>query len=183
MTYDSETLEKLVEGVVACPDSVGDRVVIGIDGCGGAGKSTLATLLAERLPDSQIVPTDDFASWEEPLDWWQRVLREVFWPLRDGTAIRYQRYNWTTRTRDEWVQVTRRVLLLEGVNSTRREFRPYLAARIWVDCPRTLRLERGLLRDGPDALPDWQAWMAAEDGYVSEHRPQDGADYVIRGYP
>jgi len=42
-------------------------------------------------------------------------------------------------------------------------------------------LQRGLDRDGPDALENWQSWMAAEDAYVRDHDPPDGADFVVNG--
>ncbi len=37
-----------------------DIILIAIDGCGGAGKSTFATELAHKLGNSQIVHIDDF---------------------------------------------------------------------------------------------------------------------------
>jgi uridine kinase len=79
------------------------------------------------------------------------------------------------------VDVQGRLLLIEGVTSTRREFRPFLAARIWIECPRALRLERGLLRDGSDALANWESWMAAEDTYIADHQPHRDADFTIHG--
>lgn len=171
----------LAKAIKEYPPSVGCHVAIGIDGCGGAGKSSLAATLCQSLPDCQVIPTDDFASWDEPLEWWKRMLRQIFLPLQKGLPARYQRYNWTTRALEEWVDVRSRILLIEGVSSTRREFRPFLAARVWVECPRALRLERGLLRDGPAALPNWELWMAHEDAYVADHQPSLGADFVIRG--
>jgi hypothetical protein len=42
-------------------------------------------------------------------------------------------------------------------------------------------LQRGLDRDGPDALEQWQAWMAEEDRYCVRERPDERADLVIHG--
>jgi cytidylate kinase len=36
--------------------------IVAIDGCGGAGKSTLAARIAPRLVDAPVIHTDDFAS-------------------------------------------------------------------------------------------------------------------------
>jgi hypothetical protein len=53
--------------------------VIAIDGPGGAGRSTLAARVAQAL-DVQIVCTDEFASWDRPLEWWRRMIEQVLAP-------------------------------------------------------------------------------------------------------
>ena len=63
----------------------------------------------------------------------------------------------------------------------RTAFHRYLAYSIWVETSRDVRLRRGLERDGVDALPDWQRWMAAEDGYVEREQPSERADLVLPG--
>jgi len=54
--------------------------IVAIDGPGGAGKSTLAARVAGAL-DAQVVRTDDFASWDEPFEWWPRLIKQVLAPL------------------------------------------------------------------------------------------------------
>ncbi|HXR12510.1 MAG TPA: hypothetical protein VN770_09460, partial [Gaiellaceae bacterium] len=65
-----DALEPLIRAIRAAqaPSGVGTRIVA-VDGAGGAGKSSLAERLASRLGAS-IVHTDDFASWDNPVDWW-----------------------------------------------------------------------------------------------------------------
>ena len=164
----------------ALPPSAGHTVVIGIDGCGGAGKSTLAASLSDLLAGSQIVHTDDFASWDDPVDWWPRLLEQVLAPLARGESGRYQRYDWDLKALAEWHEVDAPVVILEGVTATRKEFRPFLAYSIWVDCAAELRLQRGLERDGPEAESLWRAWMLAEDAYVAAHDPVENADLVVQ---
>ncbi|MGV3617376.1 MAG: uridine kinase family protein [Fimbriimonas sp.] len=176
-------LDALAQKIRSLRPSAGRTAIVGIDGCGGAGKSTLAAALAARLPGSVVVHTDDFASWEEPTEWWPRLLEGVLVPLSQGQPGRYQRYDWVERRLAEWHHVEAGVVLLEGVTAIRREFRPYLAYRIWVDCPRELRLQRGLERDGAEAAPLWQEWMAAEDRYCEAQRPRDAADLIVKGDP
>ena len=55
--------------------------IVAVDGPGGAGKSTLAERLAAALENAPVVHTDDFASWDNPLDWWPRLLKDVLEPL------------------------------------------------------------------------------------------------------
>ena len=158
--------------------------VVAIDGTGGAGKSTLAGRLADAFDRAPIVHTDDFASWDEPLDWWPRFLEEPLLPLSAGRAARYRRYDWERRTPGGLAETPAgRVVIVEGVSSSRRAFRPYLTFAIWVETPRAVRLERGLERDGDDTLPLWEQWMNAEDEYIEEERPDRSADLVVAGSP
>jgi uridine kinase len=120
-----------IEGSAA-PDGMVTRV-IAVDGPGGAGKSTLAARLAAALGNAPVIPTDHFASWDNPLDWWPRLIEQVLEPLSANQAARYQRYDWETRKLGEWREVAPAdFLVLEGVSASREAFRPYLAYRIWV---------------------------------------------------
>jgi uridine kinase len=158
--------------------------VTAIDGHGGAGKSTLANRIAHALGDAPIVHTDEFASWEEPLDWWPRLLEQVLEPLAAGKHARYQRYDWKARQLREWIDVPRGAhLVIEGVSASRLAFRPYLCFSIWVDTPRNVCLARGLARDGDDALGQWQQWIADEDRYVERETPDRHADLIVAGAP
>ncbi len=145
--------------------------VIAIDGPGGCGKSTLAAHLSAALGHIPIIHTDDFASWETPLEWWPRLLSQVLEPLSVNKPARYQRYDWMTKSLTEWREVPPTTfVILEGVSASRNAFRPFLSYTIWVDTPRDERLRRGLERDGPGARDQWQAWMAEEDAYRNPTR-------------
>ncbi len=99
--------------------------VTAIDGSGGSGKSTLADRIAAGLGDAPIVHTDDFASWEEPLDWWPRVIEEVFRPLADAKPARYRRYDWTRRQLCDWIDIPScSDVVIEGVGASRLAFGP-----------------------------------------------------------
>src|SRR5262252_8184056 len=76
------------------PDGMITRIVA-VDGPGGAGKSTLALELSEVLGGARIVRTDDFASWDNPLNWWPLLIEQVLKPLSVNQAARYRRYEWT----------------------------------------------------------------------------------------
>lgn len=155
--------------------------IVAIDGAGGAGKSTLAKHVATRL-SAQIVCTDDFASWQHPLEWSSRLIEQVLDPLSHNQPGRYQRSDWDTRSLAEWHDVpVAAFLVLEGVSCSRAAFAPYLAFRVWVNTPREERLRRGLERDGQDAIGLWREWMACEDEYIDAERPQERADLVVSG--
>jgi uridine kinase len=157
--------------------------IVAIDGYGGAGKSTLARRVAAALDGAPIVPTDDFAGWDNQFDWWPRLLEQVIAPLARGDIARYQRFDWSTQQLAEWIELPHHpaTVIIEGVAAMRREFDPYLAYRIWVDTPPEVRLRRGLDRDGEAMRSQWDRWMTAEAAYVATDRPMDRADVVVPG--
>src|SRR4051794_38929102 len=68
--------------------------IVAIDGHGGSGKSTLAALLADEL-GAEVVKTDDFASWEQPVEWWPTLLARVLEPIAAGAmTLSYPRTKW-----------------------------------------------------------------------------------------
>jgi uridine kinase len=153
--------------------------IAAVDGPGGAGKTTFAAALAEALDAAPIVHTDDFASWEQPLDWWPRLVAEVLEPLAANEPAAFVPNSWGGPERERIVIEPCDFLVLEGVTASRRAFAPYLSYAVWVDAPRELRLRRGLERDGVGALAQWEAWMAAEDRYLEDEAPHLRADAVV----
>ena len=109
---------------------------VGIDGPGGAGKSTLAALIRAAVPGSAVVAVDDFsgpsfAEWD-----WERFGREVVRPLRAGRPARYQVWDWDRDRPGPWpTSRPDRLVIVEGVSSTRDEVDVRWALRIWVDAP------------------------------------------------
>lgn len=191
----SETVERIIS--LAKSDS---PILIAIDGCGGAGKSELAARLvgaSKAVAHSvDLIHFDDFylparmrtakRDTESPGDGnfdWQRLRDQVLVPLRAGSSARYERYDWATDTLSEQLCVAASgIIIIEGVTSSRRELESFYNLKIWVDCPRELRLRRGIERDGEQNRARWeQEWMPAEDRYVAMHCPQKNADIVVLG--
>lgn len=160
-----------------------ETVFVGIDGRGGAGKSTLAAAAAEAVPGVQVIHVDDFsgltnAEWD-----WHRFRRQVLAPLSAGRAARYQVWDREHDRGGEWVDVpTGRVVIVEGVSSTREEAEVPWALQVWVDAPCEVRLERALERDGPGMMRRWhEDWMPSEEAYVAREQPQHRADLLVSG--
>ena len=171
-------LGELTDLITARPGPVR---LVAVDGPGGAGKSTFAAALASALA-APVVHTDDFASWDQPIDWWPRLLEQVIEPLTAGRPARYQRYDWVTESLAEWIDLDPApVVIIEGVTAGRAEWRRHLSAIIWVETPADERLRRGLERDGEDALADWETWGADEDRHYAADPTRDHADVIVDG--
>ncbi len=174
------------------------RVLVAIDGCGGAGKSTLARGVSNSLTNVSIVCADDFfrplsqpqpgtltpAKAYELYFPWERMRDEALVPLRQGKTARYQRHDWVSDELGEWAIVEPNpIVIVEGVYSSRPELRGLLDAIIFIDAPRDLRRRRMLARGHRDNDPEsgWLIpWMAAEDWYVEHLRPQESADLILK---
>lgn len=164
--------------------------LIAIDGHGGSGKSTLANLLADKL-QAQIIHTDDFAGWDNPLNWWPLVIERVFEPIKNGEKLlNYPRSKWWETHNPEPVvnQSVTPIMILEGVSSLRKEFRPYISYGIFIDTPLEICLQRGFERDkGQDGKSDeeirqmWGQWCKDEEAYIERDNPKEFADLVADG--
>lgn len=170
--------------------------LVGIDGCGGAGKSSLARGVAEHLEDASVVEVDDFwlprdrrpgraivvAKPGSDYDW-ERLRDQVIRPLTEDEAGRYQRYDWQTDTLAEWHDVAvGGTVIVEGVFSTREELASMYDLKVWVETPADICLARGIERDGEAHRDLWEnEWMKAYARYVEVSDPRGRADVVVEG--
>jgi uridine kinase len=167
------------------PARCGQGCLVAIDGPGGAGKSVFAERLSRALGGVPVIHTDDFASWDDPLEWWERLEGEVLGPLeRGGQPVQYRAYDWSRRQPGDWHELPDSdVVLLEGVSSARRAAAGRLTLSIWVETPRAERLARGIARDGEAMRDQWEERMAEEDAHYAVDRTRDRADLIVDGAP
>ena len=187
MAAEHETLAAMLDtvgdGVRARrpPDGMQTRV-IAVDGLGGAGKSSFAVHLSSSLSGAEIAHTDDFASWDNPVDWWPELIERLLVPLSRNRVARFERSQWGGDDRG-WAEVRPAgFVILEGVTSSRTAFRPFLTYSIWIETPsRAATAAAGSERDGDEARAQWESWMAEEERYAATERPDENADLVVRG--
>jgi uridine kinase len=170
-------------------------LLVGIDGCGGSGKSTFAHALAASAPAKQqvvLVAMDDFyrpsrerlksrhaigASFD-----WPRLREQVLVPIARDKSTRYKRYDWDNDRLANWRSISvGGAVLIEGLYSTRSELRHFYDFTVWVEAAPEIRLARGIARDGKDSRHLWLEWMVQEARYVEAERPADDADLVVDG--
>jgi len=182
-TYSS--FEVILDAVRSAISSSADYpVLIGIDGGGGSGKSTLAKKLAEGICGATLIHLDDFADWTDDSNWQLSTFAErALKPLLAGITSKHQRYDWPTETVGEWFEIPPTgVAIIEGVTSLRVDLREYWKISIWVGCPRELRLERGVTRDGEAIRAKWvDEWIPGEDQYFLREKPWESASLLFDG--
>lgn len=193
---DDRSLTQLFDEVRKGTSKKQSTFLIGIDGCGGSGKSTYADKIKEVFSDVTIVHMDDFYlptnqilkidATKKPIgaDFdWKRLLNQVLEPLSQEKEGYYQRYDWETDSLAKWHTVPiGGIVIIEGVYTIREELADKYDLKIWVDCPRNIRLSRGLERDGEQAREMWESnWMVSEDLYVEKQKPFARADLIVSG--
>jgi uridine kinase len=189
-----------IEGLLETLRGVDRRrrtLLVGIDGGGGAGKSTLAREIRDRADGVTIIEFDDFyrpsferkrraASKEQEVGGnfdWRRLRSQVLLPLAQDQSTRYQRYDWVADELADWVVVpVGGIVIVEGCYCIRRDLFSFYDSTIWVETPPDLRLQRGLARGGADTRDRWlREWLPEEERYVEAENPSTHAHLVIAG--
>lgn len=182
--------------------------VIGIDGLGGAGKSTEVRSLKKRLQNENysctVIHIDDFihprhVRYDESKEEWDcyyniqwrydYLVEEVLEPIKRGEGIDkfIEIYN---KERDFYdlqrmciPQGT--VVILEGIFIQRKEIKNYLDYIIYINVSQETRLKRVLERDGyigdsNDIKGKYERrYFPAEEKYTEEYDPIEGANIVL----
>ncbi|HCH31829.1 MAG TPA: hypothetical protein DE045_02665 [Oceanospirillaceae bacterium] len=176
----------------------GQVLVIAVDGCGGAGKTTLCQTLAQQVQlwaPAQVLKLDDFY---QPLSQSQHVQLDgaaaqsayfdlviyrqtLLQPLLQGASVSYQPHHWLDGT-DETSTVLQPngVLIVDGVYAFSRAVRELVDISVFVDTPLKLRTQRLLGRPQPctDWVPHWQrteAWHHQHEDTLT------AVDFVLTG--
>ncbi len=160
----------LTDAIRAAPARLGNVKLVAIDGPSGSGKSVLAGQLHEELGGG-LVSTDDFATWDDPVSWWPRLLGGVLVPLAGNRPGHYRRVDWTTGTPRPGELVTVNpagILILEGVSAGRRS--------VWCEVPdQAERLERAVARDGEASRRHLANWQMFENGWFALDDPRSAS--------
>ena len=179
------TFGELASQLLETAPRVGSVRLVVVDGPAGAGKTTFASRLATTLGDVQVLHMDDFyEGWSGGLtpDVWQRVMDQVLEPLSAGRAGCYQHYDWTRGAFADWRAVPLdSFLVIEGVGSAVRQLDQFASLRVWVEADESVRLERGIARDGEAMTAAWLRWMRREAALFAADETRSRADVLVDG--
>lgn len=176
------------------PARLGSSRLLTIDGPAGAGKTTVARVLATLANDAPIVHLDDlYAGWDGlTTELFQRVHRDLILPLAaDGTAT-LAAWDWLADRFNGSIQVDPApLIILEGVGAGDASIRPWCSQQLWVDLDVTIAAKRGLERDlaasDPSTHPalrsGWQVWVDGQDRYLASSDNRAMADLTLTMTP
>jgi hypothetical protein len=173
----------LIADLLSAPARLGNTRLLAIDGPSGAGKSTLAAQvvagLRSRGMSVELVGTDAFATWDDPVSWWPRLAEGVLKPLAAGREGSYRRMDWSSGVPlpGELVRVeVPDVLVLEGVSSGRTSVRPLVSHLCWAGGgSEAERLERAVARDGEASRDELRRWQRFELGWFAVDGTREAA--------
>lgn len=164
-------------------------VIIGIEGFGGSGKSTIANKLADLLGSSSVVSIDDFIikqniiedDWDKQAFDRTRLEREVLIPARSRKEVMYRRLIWDTDTLSDPIQLPKvDYLIVEGISCYHPSIANYYDYKIWVNTPIEIAKQRGQKRDaGNENEKHWDLWARNDLAYQQKYHPEQVADFTV----
>ena len=169
--------------LTSLPASVGDTVLVGIDGFSGAGKTALAEDLGIH-EDITVVSIEEFyLGWAGLAQGPGRAVAGLVEPLRRGEQPRWRAWDWEHDAEgpEQERPVTTRVVVLEGCGAGARVLREHEALTVWVDADPQER--EGRLRhreDWPLYAPHRDAWRRTERALAEREGLPGAADLVVR---
>jgi uridine kinase len=174
---------------------LGDVRLVCVDGPSGAGKTTFAALLVERLTpmygDVPVVHGDDvYEGWDVVAGagdavtaftaLGDRLHDELLVPWTEGQDAVVRRWAWRS---DRWgaprILAPAPVIVLEGVGLAGPPLRARASAVVWLDADPDERLRRVLARDGVDVEAHLASWRDGEDAWHRHDRTSEHADVLL----
>lgn len=145
-------------------------VLLAVDGRSGAGKSSLAGQLVDRLrgehADVELFHVEDaYRGWHGLATGLEDYADHVLHPLGNGLPARWHPWDWEQNRSSDRERITRpaSVVVCEGVGAGCPAARPHLTATLTLTAPSAERKRRALARDGETYRPYWDVWAAQED--------------------
>ncbi|WP_318247116.1 nucleoside/nucleotide kinase family protein [Microbacterium gallinarum] len=158
--------------------------VVLIDGCSGAGKTSLARSLVARWPLTgrvQLVALDSvYPGWDGLDDGVDLAREQILVPHARGLIGVWQRWDWDAGAPAEAHAVDPSLpLVVEGAGILTPVTARLSDVRVWVDSPASSRKARALQRDGDAYRPHWERWARQEDRHITRDQPSRLATHVF----
>ncbi|MBR6501195.1 MAG: hypothetical protein IKT25_06790 [Firmicutes bacterium] len=169
----------------------GERFVVAIEGGSASGKTTLSQILSQ-VYDCTVFHMDDFFLRPEqrtPQRFAQpggnvdreRFLEEVLEPLSRGEIVRYRRFDCSTFTLKEPVEVEpKQLVIVEGAYSRHPELAGYYDFAVFLDVSPELQRDRIVKRNGPEMAKRFHnEWIPMEQLYFKGLNIKEQCDLVL----
>ena len=166
--------------VLGAPPTLGAGRLVCVDGPAGSGKTTLATAVADVVPHAQVVHCDELLQGWRGLPGLARTVGALLEPLSRGERGWWTRWDWVA---DGWAEThpvePGGLLVLEGVGCWSPGISRLVGFLVWVEAESSLRLRRGVARDGEQMRPQWEQWRLDEDALFARLGTRSRADLVV----
>jgi uridine kinase len=198
VTILEDTLSALIKIIKQVP--INGRYILGIDGLGRAGKTTIVKEIINKLTDKPfyIFHIDDhiverkfryntsLAEWEEYyfLQWKVGWLADNFFKkLKESSSFDMPYYDKETdKISIKSIELPSNCLIIiEGVFLQRKEWRDSLDYIVYMDCSRQKRFQREdeLAKLNLNKLE--KRYWKAEEYYLKTEKPMERANIILRG--
>ena len=168
-----------------------DKVILVVEGGSASGKSTLANILKEKY-DCTVIHMDDFFLRPEQrskdrleevggnIDK-ERFFEEVVKSLKNNTDFSYQKFDCSTMSLGEIVNVNlKRLIVIEGVYSMHPYFGKYYNLSVFLDIAEEYQKERILVRNSISfADRFFNEWIPLENKYFNVNNIKERCDLII----
>ena len=166
----------------------GKTIIIGIDGNCGAGKSTLASLLAAVYKNSCIIPMDNFyltkakqalVLHEGNID--HERFSQLASPIKRFEKFSYAPFNCLTGEYAKQEEVLPdKLIIVEGSYCLHTKHSALYDIRVFLECPHDEQLMR-LEKRSPEKLSRFiSEWIPAENAYFERYNIKHSSDYVFK---
>lgn len=163
--------------------------VIGIEGFGGSGKTTLSKQLMDSLDNAYVIHLDDFIvksklhepAWDTGVFDHARLEEQVLKPAVNSSPIVYQKLLYDEDSLSDFIDVPEvEYIIIEGISCYAPKLLKYYDFKIWVDTPIHIAQQRGQDRDGTHgSAEDWAAWSIIDILYQQKYHPELVADFTV----
>lgn len=186
-------LNQLLQSVDALPNKFLHKM-IGIDGLGASGKTTIAEGIQKLHPESSVIHTDEFYKSKDqrtsglvnqstisPDFDWDRFEQQVIKPVQKNLLVKYERYDWRADRWDGWIEVpATHWIVIVGVYALQSRFFQAYDYTIWMEVSREERIKRMTEREGATVAEEWQQkWLPREEHYFEIERPDKRASVIL----
>ena len=169
------------------------KVIIGIDGKCGSGKSTAAAILSEVYGCDVVHMDDFFLPSEFRTDsrlneiggnfHYERFKEEVADKIKSSKPFKYRIFDCSVMEYNGTRTIQARpqnIIIVEGSYSLRQ--RKIYDIKVFIDVPDTIQKQRILARDGEFMWDKFEnIWIPMENKYFDEFKIKEVSDIVIEG--
>ena len=159
-------------------------LLISIDGPAGAGKTTLATTIANTFSNCHTIHMDDlYRGWVLTLGPnLTRELNSILEQLEESGNVSYTKFDWLSNSLGESCVISNpQILIFEGVGAGQKAISSKIDIKVWVDISYEMGLRRVLARDGVGIKDEMERFLIEQATHFTAEETRESSDFLIPG--